>query len=239
MKTLRAAFLLFLSALPAAAIPVDLELILAVDASRSVDDDEARLQRDGYIAALTDPRVLQAIKGGGEGRIAVMYFEWAATDAQEIVVPWTLIDSAATAQAFAARLAASPRMSRNWTSISAAIDFAVPQFDNNGFEGVRRVIDISGDGRNNQGRPAEYARDAAVEKGIVINGLPILNDRLQFGQREIGLDLYYRDAVIGGPGSFMIAANDFVNFTHAILSKLIREVAAAPAEQDRAAASPN
>ncbi len=211
-------------------LPVDLELILAVDVSGSIDMEEARQQREGYVAALADPAVVQAIRSGFHRRIALAYLEWASGDYQRLVLDWTLVEDDASARAFAGRLALEPARTARWTSISAAIDAAVPLFDANGYAGDRRVIDISGDGPNNRGRPVTAARDAAVARGIVINGLPILNDRQQpFGlptPMEIGLDSYYFDNVIGGPGSFIVPAEDFTAFKAAILSKLIREIAA-------------
>ncbi len=200
--------------------------MLAVDVSRSVDPDEAKLQREGYIAALTHQRVLQAIASGPNRRIAVTYFEWAGVNSQRIVVPWTLIDGDASAGDFVEQVAAANYVFWNWTSISGAIDMGMAMFDTNRFEGTRRVIDISGDGRNNQGRPAELARDDAVAKGITINGLPIVNDRTNFGRMpEYDLEAYYRDSVIGGQGAFLVVAQDFDSFAGAILSKLIREIA--------------
>lgn len=216
----------------AADLPVDLELVLAVDVSGSVDAEEARQQREGYVAAIADRAVIEAIGSNFHRRIAVAYLEWASGDYQRLVLDWTLIDGAASAGDFAARLAAAPRRSARWTSISAAIDTAVPLFDGNGYAGERLVIDVSGDGPNNRGRPVAAARDAAVAKGIVINGLPILNDRPQPFDlptpMEVGLDRYYAEQVIGGPGSFVLPAQDFVDFRTAILNKLIREIAARP-----------
>lgn len=226
------AVLAFLAvASPAGAVPVDLELVLAVDVSRSVDPEEAKLQREGYIAALQHPRVIQAIRSAPNGKIAVIYVEWAGVEVQYTVVPWMVIEDEKTAAAFAARIAAAPYQARNWTSISGAIDYSVPLFENNGFEGTRRVIDISGDGRTNQGRPSAAARDDAVAAGITINGLPVINERLNFYRPPEGdLDIYYRDNVIGGPGAFMIVAENFSAFTGAVLSKLIREIAGDPVD---------
>jgi hypothetical protein len=227
------AFLTLVS--PATAVPVDLELVLAIDISRSIDPEEAKLQREGYIAALQHPRVIQAIRSAPHGKIAVIYVEWAGVEVQYTVVPWTLIEDEASAAAFVARIAASPYNSRNWTSISGAIDYSVPLFENNGFEGTRRVIDISGDGRTNQGRPSAAARDDAVAAGITINGLPVINERLNFYRPpDVDLDIYYRDNVIGGPGAFMIVAENFSSFTGAILSKLIREIAGEPVDSSLA-----
>lgn len=233
MRRLGLAVLAFLASLAGAAVaePVDLELVLAIDISRSVDPDEAKLQREGYIEALQHPRVIQAIRSAPYRKIVVTYVEWAGVEVQYTVVPWTVIEDEASAQAFVARIAAAPYNSRNWTSISGAIDYSVPLFENNGFEGTRRVIDISGDGRTNQGRPTAAARDDAVAAGITINGLPIINERLNFyRQPEIDLGDYYRDNVIGGPGAFMIVAENFGAFTGAILSKLIREIAGEPVD---------
>jgi hypothetical protein len=235
MGRLLAAWLLGSAALVAGAaveaeeIPVDLELVLAVDVSGSIDATEAQQQRDGYIAAITDPAVLQAIRGNFHGRIAVAYVEWASAGYQRLAVDWALIDDDKSALAFAESITMSGPLSARWTSISGAIDFAVPLFDGNGFAGERRVIDVSGDGPNNRGRAVTAARDEAVARGIVINGLPILNDRPQpFGlptPAELALDVYYAENVIGGPGSFIIPAQDFADFKAAILSKLILEIA--------------
>ena len=220
-------------------LPVDLELVLAVDVSGSIDAEEARQQREGYVAAIADPAVVDAIRANFHRRIAVTYLEWASGDYQQVVLEWTLIEDAAGAAAFAARLAASPRRTARWTSISAAIDAAVPLFDGNGYAGERLVIDVSGDGPNNRGRPVAEARDDAVARGIVINGLPILNDRPQpFAlptPLAMALDLYYAEQVIGGPGSFVLPAQDFTDFRTAILNKLIREIAGGAVPVTRAA----
>jgi hypothetical protein len=231
----RMSLLTLLALLPGASgaaqdLPVDLELVLAVDVSGSIDVEEARQQREGYVAALADPAVVQAIQDGFHRRVAVAYLEWASSDYQRLVLDWTLIEDEASAGAFAGRLDTAPPHTARWTSISAAIDAAVPLFDGNLYAGERRVIDISGDGPNNRGRPVTQARDEAVARGIVINGLPILNDRRQPFDlptpMEMGLDAYYLDNVIGGPGAFVIPAKDFTDFRFAILSKLIREIAA-------------
>lgn len=224
-----------------AAVAVDLELVLAVDASRSVDAEEAHLQRQGYIAALTDPRVVKAIQSGTTGRIAVLYFEWASEFYQRIVVDWTVISDEASARAVADALAVAPYRSERRTSISGAIRFASGLFGQS-YRGERRVIDISGDGRNNAGPPIETARAEALARDITINGLPILNDKPKFnGFGGYGLDphldRYYQESVVGGPGSFVIPADDFQSFDRAILSKLIREVAAAPIDGRQLAAS--
>ena len=212
---------------PGAEVAADLELILAVDVSNSIDEEEARLQREGYLAALVHPRVIGAIRSGPLGRIAVTYIEWADTHYQSTVVDWMLIDNAASARAFATALAAAPRNSANWTSISAAIDYAAKQFESNDYDGTRRVIDISGDSANNSGPPVTAARDRAVAAGITINGLVILSDRLtRFGwPPEADVDVYYQRFVIGGPGAFVIVAEDHDAFASAIQSKLIKEIA--------------
>lgn len=215
-------------------VAVDLELALAVDVSRSVDAGEARLQREGYVKAFRDPEVVRAIRSGTLGRIAVAYFEWAADEHVDIIVGWTLIDGKDPARALANALSGTVPNSASWTSISGAINFAVPWFDDNGFEGTRRVIDISGDGPNNLGELVNRARDRAVAAGVTINGLPILDDGGgPFSRFNIpNLDLYYRDCVIGGPGAFLEVAADFNDFARAVRRKLILEIAA-PAPADR------
>jgi Protein of unknown function (DUF1194) len=224
--------LIGLPAMPAAAqdLPVDLELVLAVDISGSVDEQEARLQREGYIAALRHPDVIEAIQGGMFGRTAVAYVEWAGDHYQRTMLDWTVIEDQADAAEFADALAETPLLTAHWTSLSAAIDYAVPLFEDNGLKGFRQVIDISGDGHNNRGRPVEWARDDAVAAGITINGLPIVNDRPNpwGGRPPAGLDIYYEERVIGGPGAFMIVAEDYTSFASAILSKLLLEIAGDP-----------
>jgi hypothetical protein len=206
--------------------PVDVALVLAVDVSRSIDEDEARLQREGYRAAVADPRVVEAIRGGMLGSIAIAYVEWAGIEYQRLAIPWTRIAGQADAEAWAGLLEAAPRASLSWTSVSGAIDYARGVLDDCPFEATRKVIDVSGDGVNNSGPPAEQARDRAVAEGITINGLPILNDRPTFGRAPpIPLDLYYRESVIGGPGAFVVAAEDFEAFGQAVRRKLIREIA--------------
>lgn len=206
---------------------VDLELALAVDVSGSIDEEEAMLQRQGYIAAFRNPKVIQAIRSGYLGRIAVAYYEWAGFGHMKIIADWTLIDDAAIAHAFAAKLTEVPPETARRTAIAEAISFAVPFFDRNDFEGPRRVVDISGDGPNNWGRPVTEARDAAVAAGVTINGLPIVNGRPSRwgGLSRPDLDLYYRHCVIGGPGAFIVVANEFEDFGSAILRKLILEIA--------------
>lgn len=209
---------------------VDLELVIAVDVSGSVDPAEAKLQRDGYYAALTNHKVVRAIQSGVLGRIGIIYMEWAGNHYQRTVVEWTLIHDGTSAEQFVARVADVPPTTQRWTSISGAIDYAVQLFEISPFEGTRRVIDISGDGTNNNGRPVRAARDEALKTGIIINGLPIVNERptIWGGSPERNLDIYYEENVIGGPGSFMIVADGFEKFGDAILTKLIMEIAGTP-----------
>ncbi len=212
-------------------VAVDLELVLAVDISGSIDAEEGELQRLGYIAALRDPLLHQAIAAGRKGAIAVTYFEWAGHAQQRPLVGWRLIQTPADAAAFAEALAATARTGLRRTSISGAIAFALPLFEDNGFKGDRRVIDISGDGPNNDGAYILQARNLALAAGVTINGLPIVNQRPnQFGYPQLeDLDLYYEACVIGGPGAFIVVARGFKDFARAIRRKLILEIAARPA----------
>lgn len=205
---------------------VDLELVLAVDVSLSMDMDEQRLQRDGYVQALRDPEVQKAIASGPNGRIAVTYMEWAGPPSQAVVVPWTIIDSPAAAQAFADRLEAAPITRARMTSISAALTFSRSLLASSGARGIRRVIDVSGDGPNNSGFPVTGIRDDLINDGIVINGLPIVlkrsNSWSMFDLEH--LDRYYTDCVIGGTGSFMIPIRDPGEFRTATRRKLLLEI---------------
>lgn len=222
---------------------VDVELVLAVDASWSMDSDEQRIQRDGYVAAFRSPEVQEAILGGGHQKVAVTYVEWAGEFSQSVIVPWTLIDSKASAEAFAYRLSEEEPERARRTSISSAIDVAVPMFDGNGFKGLRRVIDVSGDGPNNQGRMVTEARDAAARRGITINGLPLMTSGSAEGYASWGsipnLDRYYATCVIGGPGAFMIPVNDWAQFPEALRRKLVMELAGGwPVPAPRSASTP-
>lgn len=209
--------------------PVDVLLVLAVDVSRSVDDDEARLQREGYRAAVSDPQVVEAIRGGMIGAIGLAYVEWAGAEYQRLVLPWMRISGAGEARAWSEKLAEAPRASLSWTSISGGLDFSRSVLADAPFDATRRVIDVSGDGVNNSGGPVELARDRLVAEGVTINGLPIVNDRPTFGRMPpIPLDEYYRDSVVGGAGAFVIVAEDFQSFGNAVKRKLIREIAALP-----------
>ncbi|GGD86585.1 hypothetical protein GCM10011390_01490 [Aureimonas endophytica] len=209
-------------------VPVDVELILAVDVSWSMDRGEQEIQRNGYVAAFRDAEVQKAILEGNHGRVAVAFVEWAGTFTQNVVVPWTLIDSKEAADAFAYRLSVEEPDRERRTSISGALDFAVPMFADNGFAGLRRVIDISGDGPNNEGRPVAEARAAAIAAGITINGLPLMTSQEdQYGGwgAIADLDTYYAQCVIGGPAAFMIPVHDWQQFPQAIRRKLVMELA--------------
>lgn len=205
---------------------VDVELILAVDVSYSMDMDELAIQREGYAQAITSKEFLTALKAGPTGKIAITYFEWAAASDQKIIIPWRVIDGPESADAVSAEIMKTPIRRASRTSISGAINFAMPLFDQNELHGLRRVIDISGDGPNNNGGPVTIARDAALEKGIVINGLPIMAKEPSYSTMDIeNLDLYYEDCVTGGPGSFVVTIKDREKFKEAIRTKLIMEVA--------------
>lgn len=206
----------------ARASEVDLQLILAVDCSGSIDNSEFLLQIQGYAAALTHPAVVKAILSGPAGAIALTYVQWSGPFLQQQTVPWTRIDSAQAAEAFGDRLLEAPRrIFGGGTSLSGIIDYGAREFDRSGFRGGRRVIDISGDGINNVGRQPQSARDDAVARGVTINGLAILTD-------IAGLDRYFEEYVIGGPGAFVMAVPDFQVFAQSIFNKLFREVAGAP-----------
>jgi Protein of unknown function (DUF1194) len=205
---------------------VDVELILAVDVSYSMDMDELAIQREGYAQAIVSKEFLQALKTGPNGKISVTYFEWAASSDQKIIIPWRVIDGPETADAVANEIMKTPIRRASRTSISGAILFAMPLFDENPHRGIRRVIDISGDGPNNNGPLVLTARDAALEKGIVINGLPIMVKEPSYSTMDIdNLDYYYEDCVIGGPGSFVVTIKDREKFKEAIRTKLLLEVA--------------
>jgi len=225
-RMLLAATAALLSVPASAAESVDVELVLAVDVSLSMSPMELDIQRDGYAAALTDDRVLQAIADGGHGKIAVTYFEWAGISSQHVVVPWTTIANRADAERVAAMLSAQPANSARRTSIAAALEFGADLFAESPYRGMKRVIDISGDGPNNQGVPVVSARDGVVGQGIVVNGLPLMTTGGVTGAYSVAnLDHYYSDCVIGGPGAFMIPVNDWSQFPEAIRRKLVLELA--------------
>lgn len=216
---------LLLLALPVRAEEVDLELVLAADVSRSMSDADLATQRMGYAAALSSPEVLSAIRGGFLGRIAVTYIEWSGDDWQRVVVDWTLVGTEDEARAVAAVIAAGTGGTLRRTSISQGLRFARGRFDDSPFTAHRRVIDVSGDGPNNQGPPVTEARDAIVAEGITINGLPIMTDEAVDGLWAVPrLDLYYRDCVIGGPGAFVVPVEGWAAFAGAVRRKLVLEI---------------
>jgi hypothetical protein len=205
---------------------VDVELVLAVDVSYSMDMDELAVQREGYAQALVSREFLQALRSLPNGKISVTFFEWAASNDQKIIIPWRVIDGPETADAVAAEILKAPIRRASRTSISGAIYFAMPLFESNPYPGLRRVIDISGDGPNNNGAPVTPAREAALAKGITINGLPIMVKEPSYSTMDIeNLDWYYEDCVIGGPGAFVVAIKDREKFKEAIRTKLLLEVA--------------
>jgi Protein of unknown function (DUF1194) len=205
---------------------VDLELVLAVDLSRSMDPTEQQLQKDGYIAALQHPEVIAAIHAGFLGRIAITYVEWGGPGSQQIIAPWTIIDGEESAAALAATIAAQPFSFLRGTSISGALTFSADLFDGNGFTSIRKVIDVSGDGPNNMGYPVLEARRAVLERGITINGLPIMIQADYFSGYSIPeLDIYYEDCVIGGPGAFIVTVQNIERIAEAIRRKLVLEIA--------------
>jgi hypothetical protein len=205
---------------------VDVELVIAVDVSYSMDLDELAVQREGYAQAIVSKDFLQAMKTGPNSKVAVTYFEWSASSDQKIIIPWRVIDGPESADAVAAEIMKTPVRRGSRTSISGAINFAMPLFEESPYHGLRRVIDISGDGPNNNGAPVTGARDAALHKGITINGLPIMVKEPSYSTMDIDdLDLYYEDCVIGGPGGFVVTIKDRDNFKEAIRTKLILEVA--------------
>jgi uncharacterized protein DUF1194 len=198
---------------------VDLELVLAVDVSGSVNQARFELQKDGYAAAFRNSRVLGAIRSGPAQAIAVTMVQWTGPDLQIQVIPWTVVRDRRSAEGFAAAIDSAPRqLFSGGTSISGAVDYSLTLFAESGYRGSRRVIDVSGDGSNNRGRPAHLARDDAARAGVGVNGLPIL-------ALEPNLDRYYYDNVIGGPGAFMVPAETYEAFAAAILKKLITEIA--------------
>jgi hypothetical protein len=222
-----------------AAEEVDLLLVLSSDVSRSVDAPKFKLQRDGYAAAIVNPRVIQAIRSGALGKIAVSFVEWSGVGAQKIVIDWTIIRDEATAKDFSAQVIEAPRAFADRTSISGGIDFAMAQLARAPYQSSRHTIDVSGDGTNNSGRDVVDARDEALAKGVTINGLVILSERPMSWNADHtnpagGLDNYYRNNVIGGPGAFVMVAENFSSFGQAILNKLIAEIATVQGTQHAA-----
>lgn len=213
------------------AVEVDVELVLAVDISFSMDPEEQELQREGYMHAITSSEFLRALKDGIHGKIALTYFEWANYNERRVIVPWRLIDGPEAADSFAAEIARAPYRRASRTSVSGAIEFGAALFENSGYKGIRRVIDVSGDGANNNGPLVVPTRDEALAKGIVINGLPImLKVPLGSGMDIDALDIYYEDCVIGGPGAFVIPIKERSKFKEATRTKLVQEIASRPPE---------
>jgi hypothetical protein len=240
MRTVRTLLLLILAgvaAVPAAAVAaeqVDLLLVLAADVSRSVDNAKFQLQREGYAAAISDPRVLDAIRSGRNGRVGLTFVEWSGVGSQRVLIDWTTIGDAESARGFGDRLLEAPRSFADRTSISGAIEFAMGQLARAPYEPARRTIDISGDGTNNAGGDVTVARDKAIAQGVTINGLVILSETpLAWNPDHTnppgGLQNYYRNNVIGGPGAFVLVAENFNSFGRAIVKKMIAEVAQAGA----------
>src|SRR5882672_5291776 len=205
---------------------VDVELVIAVDVSYSMDMDELAIQREGYAQAIVSKDFLQALRTGPGRKVAVTYFEWSMSGDEKIIIPRRVIDGPESADVVAAEIMKTPVRRGSSTSISGAINFALRLFEENPYRGLRRVIDISGDGPNNNGAPVTSARDAALDKGITINGLPIMVKEPSYSTMDIdNLDFYYEDCVIGGPGSFVVSIKDRDKFKEAIRTKLLLEVA--------------
>jgi Protein of unknown function (DUF1194) len=210
----------------AGGIPVDVELVLAVDVSYSMDPDEQALQREGYMAAMTSMEFMRALREGMHGKIAMTYFEWAGVHHRQIIVPWRLIDGPESADAFSADVGRARYTRASRTSVSGALEFGAMLFESSGYRGIRRVIDVSGDGVNNNGPLVTETRDEVLAKGITINGLPIMIKRPNPSTMDIGeLDVYFEDCVIGGPGAFVIPIRERGQFKEAIKTKLLLEIA--------------
>jgi hypothetical protein len=245
VRTFLTLVFLCLALIPTAALAaeqVDLLLVLAVDVSRSVDAGKFQLQREGYAAALSSPRVIEAIQSGRNSRIGVIFVEWSGVGNQKVVIDWTLIGDADAAKGFGDRLLEAPRSFADRTSISGGIEFAMAQLALAPYQSTRRTIDVSGDGTNNSGRDVTILRDEAVSKGITINGLPILSENPMSWNPDHtnppgGLENYYRNNVIGGPGAFVMVAKNFNTFGEAIINKMIAEVSQAHEPLPRQASS--
>jgi uncharacterized protein DUF1194 len=216
-----------------AAEEVDLLLVLAADVSRSVDQPKFQLQREGYAAAVSNPRVLDAIASGPNHRIAICFVEWSGSGNQKLVIDWTMISDANSARGFGDQLVEAPRSFADRTSISGGLEFAMAQFERAPYSAKRRTIDVSGDGTNNSGRDVGMVRNEIVAQGVTINGLVILSERpLPWNPEHTnppgGLPKYFENNVIGGPGAFVIVAEDFKSFGHALISKMIAEISSLP-----------
>jgi hypothetical protein len=224
-----------------AAEQVDLLLALAMDVSRSMEQPKFLLQREGYAAAISNPQVLNAIKSGPHQKIALCFIDWSGPGQQQLVIDWSVLDGVASARRFGGQIAEASRSFYDSTSIGGGIGFAATQIARAPFEAERHAIDVSGDGTNNSGRDVQFARDQAVANGIVINGIVILTDieksrNPPHTNPPGGIEKYYRDNVIGGPGAFVMVAEDYSSFGRAMVKKLIAEIAAAPARRHTAAA---
>ena len=248
MRTIKSILILLFAAialLPRVALAdddVDLLLVLAADVSRSIDSTKFQLQREGYAAAISDPRVLDAIRSGRTGRIGLMFVEWSGVGAQRVVIDWTTVGDSDSAKGFGDRLLEAPRSFADRTSISGAIEYSMAQFDRSPYKSARHTIDISGDGTNNAGRDVALQRDDAVAKGVTINGLVILSDNPMSWNPDHtnppgGLANYYRTNVTGGLGAFVLVAENFNSFGQAIISKMIAEVAQAHELSERQASA--
>ena len=231
-----ASLLLGATAAHAATVPVDVALVLVTDVSRSIDDSEYVLEKKGYATAFTDPRVVAAIQGGPNGRIAVAYVEFSSPEQVQALTGWTVISDAASADAFASVMSAIPRSSYGRTAISTGVDLAAKMLVDGDFGDARKVIDVSGDGTNNAGRAITDARDDAVKADITINGLTIINDHpvsytFAHTQPPGGLTNWYRENVTGGVGSFVVEVHDFATFGDAMARKLLNEIASLPSHR--------
>ena len=227
------ASLLVLGGAARAAEQVDLLLVLASDVSRSVDSRKFQLQREGYAAALSNPRVIDAIRSGPHGRIAICFVEWSGATSLKLVIDWTLVSDAASARRIGDQMLELPRSFADRTSISAGLEFSMAQLERSPFQATRRTIDVAGDGTNNSGRDINSVRDEVLAKGVTINGLVILSETpLPWNPEHTnppgGLDEYYRRNVTGGAGSFVMVAENHNSFGQAIVKKMIAEIAWVP-----------
>jgi hypothetical protein len=235
VRTILCLIVLIAAGIPAAyaAEEVDLLLVLSSDVSRSVDARKFQLQREGYAAALTNPRVVEAIRSGPHGKIAICFVEWSGATSLRLVIDWTVVSDAASARKIADQMVELPRSFADRTSISSGIEFSMVQLERSPYKGVRCTIDVAGDGTNNSGRDVTQVRDEAVAKGITINGLVILSESpLPWNPEHTnppgGLGEYYRKNVIGGPGAFVMVAENHNSFGAAIVKKMIAEIAWMP-----------
>lgn len=211
-----------------AAEEVDLELVLAADGSGSIDDEELRLQREGYAHALRHKRVLSAIGSGFLGKIAIAYVEWGGPDSQHTIVDWTLIDGPESAAAFGAKLVAAPRAAVSYNSISNAIVYSQNLIETNDYAGLRRIIDVSADAGNVGGVPLSFAREQALGAGITINGLAISRPGSSRPFRGVALETHFERDVVGGPGAFVVTVDETLSFADAVIKKLVLEIAGKP-----------